>query len=224
MKRFFVLTILFYAVFTTFISYRVSKAYFASMAISTTNTFTAAAQFPTGTPPATTSGTVVINEIMWTGSQGNSADEWIELRNMTNNTIDLSNWKVDNLGTGTPGTVTIPVGKSIAPGGFFVISNDTEAGSIMSVTPDLITNLSLSNNGELLVLKDSSNTIIDSANRDGDWYAGEDPTGQQPKKSMERNNTPGDGTIAGNWHTASSQTNIDAGNDELATPKAANGL
>lgn len=158
------------------------------------------------------------------GSQGNSADEWIELRNMTNNTIDISNWVVQGLGTGTPGNIAIPSGKSIPPNGFFVISNDTEATSVMSVTPDHVVGISLLNPGELLILRDSGNNIIDSANRTDDWYAGEDPSGQNPKKSMERNLTPGDGTVTGSWHTTTTQVNIDAGKGELATPKAANSL
>ena len=33
---------------------------------------------------------VVINEVMWMGSSSHTADEWIELRNMTSHDIDFS--------------------------------------------------------------------------------------------------------------------------------------
>jgi hypothetical protein len=36
--------------------------------------------------------TVVINELLWMGSSTSSADEWIELRNLTDQAVDLSNW------------------------------------------------------------------------------------------------------------------------------------
>jgi len=48
---------------------------------------------------ATNNGDVVINEIMWMGSVGNSNDEWIELRNMTDADINLSGWKIDGAGS-----------------------------------------------------------------------------------------------------------------------------
>jgi hypothetical protein len=206
-----------------FISYRVTHALFSDTAQSTDNTFSAASIFPGS------SGSVVINEIMWMGSQGNSADEWIELRNMTSSTIDLSNWTVVNLGTGAGGTITIPSGKSIGPNGFFIISNDDndpQSTSIMSVSPDHFdSSVSLLNPGEQLILKHSNTTTIDTADNDGGgWFAGEDPPGQDPKKSMARKDPPGDGTIADNWFTSTTSANLDPTASESATPKAANSL
>ena len=182
----------------------------------------------TPTPTGINPGDVVINEIMWMGSQGNSADEWVELRNMTSSAIDLSNWTVVNLGTGIRGTITIPSGKSIGPNGFFVISNDSndpQSTSMMSVSPDHFdSGVSLLNPGEQLILKHSNTTTVDTANINDDWFAGEDPPGQNPKKSMERNSTPGDGTVSGSWHTATTQANLDPTRRESATPKPANNL
>jgi len=199
---------------------KVSRSFFSDTETQTNNTISTATSF--GPNP----GDVVINEIMWMGSQGNSADEWIELRNMTNRTIDLSNWVVVNLGEGggPNANITIPSGKSIGPYGFFLISNDPKGTSIINIDPDFQTSsVSLQNNGEQLILKNSSGTVMDTANGStGDWLAGEDPAGQNPKKSMERNSIPGNGIVAGSWHTASMQVNLDLTAAELATPRAAN--
>ncbi len=214
------------------IAFPVTLAFPTDTEKSVNNKFTASEVFSlniTITPTPTTSesqiknGDVVINEIMWMGSQNNSNDEWIELRNMTNNTIDLSNWTVVNLGTGVGGTITITSGKNIEPYGFFIISdsdNDPQSDSIISIIPDFVANISLLNTGEQLTLRDSSNNIIDTANINGDWFAGSD----NPEKSMSRNNVPGDGTVSTSWYTASTSANLDSGVVELATPRAANGL
>ncbi len=203
-----------------------SYAFFSDSASSLNNTFTAASVFPTPTPTPTPSptptpgaGDVVINELMWMGSQGNSADEWVELRNMTGSVIDISGWTLTDVGPGV-NDITIPTGKTIPANGFFIISNDTEAGSVMSVTPDYVVNLSMNNNGEQLILMNSAAVTIDTADNNGsDWFAGLNST---PKKSMERKSPPGDGTISSNWHTATTTVNLDVGATESATPKTTN--
>ena len=185
---------------------------------STGNVFTAAESF--GPSP----GDVVINEIMWMGTQGDAADEWVELRNMTASTIDLSNWVVDNLGSGVTNDIVIPAGKSIVANGFFMIANDTKATGNHNVDPDLVVNVSLLNPSEQLRLRTSAGgTVIDTADNDANgWFAGVDPGGQNPERSMERNDVLGDGTVAANWHSATVAVNMDAGERELATPKSAN--
>lgn len=194
-----------------------SFAYFSDTATSANNVFTTG-QF------APNPGDIVINEIMWMGTQGDAADEWIELRNMTGNTINLSNWVVDNLGSGVTNNIVIPSGKNIAPNGFFLIANDTKETGNHNIDPDLVVNVSLQNPGEQLRLRTSAGgTIIDTADNDsGGWFAGVDPGGQNPERSMERNDVPGDGTVVSNWHSATAQVNMDPGARELATPKSAN--
>lgn len=199
------------------ISYQVTYALFSDSASSTDNTFTAASEFPI-TFPSIQPGDVVINEIMWMGSQGNAADEWIELRNMTGNVIDLSGWLITDLGPGGA-DVTIATPSSIAANGFFLIANDDEDDSIIGVAPDMVVNISLANPGEQLILRDVGGTVIDTADiAGGGWFAGTD----NPERSMERNAVPGDGTVAGSWHSASSSANLDLGASESATPRAPN--
>lgn len=184
-------------------------------ATSTDNTFSASTVFPGA------AGSVVINEIMWSGSSMGSDDEWIELRNMTSSVIDLSNWVVEKLGTAPSPNITIPSGNSIGPNGFFLISNDPKSSSIFDIDPDYQTaSVSLDNDGEQLVLKNNTSAIVDTANGLVAWYAG---SNSAPRKSMERNSTPGDGTLIANWHTASTQANLDIAATESATPKSTNG-
>lgn len=209
-------------VFFAFMSFRFTKAFLSDSAVSANNTFSAAEVFPTPTPtPTPGPGDVVINEILWMGSSLNASDEWIELRNMTSNTIDLSNWVVDNLGSGVTNNIVIPAGKNISSNGFFLIANDPKETSRINVDPDHQVNISLQNTpGEQLILRSSAGgTIIDTADNDGgSWFAGED----NPEKSMERNAVPGDGTVSSNWHTASSAANLDPDIVDLATPKTTN--
>ena len=55
---------------------------------------------------------VVINELMWMGSTVSSSDEWIELRNNTNQAIDLTGWLITNAASGSD-DLTIPLGSII---------------------------------------------------------------------------------------------------------------
>jgi len=142
-------------------------------------------------------GDVVINEIMWMGSASSTADEWLELRNMTSESIDLTNWTIENGGIGTPGVITLS--GAIGPNGFFLISRQTAAVSAMAniITVDQIATLSFANDGEVLTLRNNSSSTIDQTPL-GAWPAGVNAT---VKQSMERNNVPGDGTQASSWHT-----------------------
>ena len=147
-------------------------------------------------------GDVVINEVMWMGSTVSSThDEWIELRNMTDQEIDIAQWTVDNGRAGGNSLVMTPSSKVIPANGYLIIADspETSANSALNVPVDVVNaSISLANedNGNL-VLRDKYGNVIDEA-KDDTWPAGEN--GEQ-KKSMERNDTPGDGTLAGSWHT-----------------------
>lgn len=151
---------------------------------------------------------IVINELMWMGSAaGDSNDEWIELRNMTSNTIDLSNWKVTKVASSGSGVeslmLTIPAGKSIGPNGYFLISNYDKATSAINVDPDRVdSGVTLGNSYLKIRLyrgawSDPTN-LIDTAGNGGVPLAGSNGASKQ---SMSRNSTPDDGTAAGNWYT-----------------------
>ena len=181
---------------------------------------------------AVSAGDVVINEIMWAGSVLSSADEFIELRNTTDNPINLSGWQLTKYSK-VSGVykknlmITVPNGKSIPANGYFLIANYTwyNVNSILNVEPDLVaTTVALANTKLQIKLYDgdweNGANLIDVAD-DG---VGEPVAGDNAdvKKSMERNNVPSDGTQTENWHTCSQAVNFDQGTNDCGTPKKQN--
>ncbi len=173
-----------------------------------------------------TPGDVVINEVMWMGSTASSADEWIELKNMTGNAVPLGGWKLEKTSAGG-GTITIPAGKSIPAHGYFLIANygKSHVNSALNIEGDYIVNLSLNNtNNGTIVLKTGEDVVVDSALATTTWPAGNNGT---LKQSMERNDIPGDGLLVTSWHAcvsgaANGAPYWDAAGNNFGTPKAAN--
>lgn len=171
--------------------------------------------------------TVVINELMWMGSSVSSADEWLELRNLTDQPVDLSGWQLTKKSSGAEvAMLTIPSGAAIPAGGYFLISNyaETNANSALGVAPNVVTtDVALSNSALQIKLYDAAHVLIDTADDGvGNPLAGKLDTTAKQYASMERNPTPGDGTLPQNWHTASRSVGFDEGKTELGTPGSAN--
>jgi len=152
---------------------------------------------------------VIINEIMWPGSSEGGSDEWIELYNRTTREIKLKNWEIAGAGSGGD-SIILPAGATISPGGYYLIANyaDNDSDSALGVTVDFVTTtLDLSDGGEDLQLIDAFENVIDRAGTSTGWLAGdieekiEGEEGTGKWRSMERGNTPGNGTGAGDWHT-----------------------
>lgn len=205
-------------------------SFYSDTETSINNTFSAAESF--GPEP----GDVVINELMWMGSTKGASDEWIELRNTTGSTIDISGWQVTKWVTsGTDHEelmLTVPGSSSIPANGFFLIAQfpSGDPGSALNVGPNVTTPSVVLNNTDLQIRLfvsnwDSGGTLIDTAGNKSAPLKGEHQTGQ-PKKfySMERNATPSDGTIASSWHTATASIGFDSGEDveNRGTPKSTN--
>ena len=174
-------------------------------------------------------GDVVINEIMWMGSNAVSdVDEWVELKNTTGDAIDLAGWTIERVGSGAS-EITIVSG-IIPAGGYFLVGHYESASSAVSdsITIDVvIPGISLNNDGEVLTLKDSYSNVIDTT-PSGVWQEGNNndtPVGQ--RNSMERNDEPGAGTSWGDWHTCldagcRTTTFWDVEGDDYGTPGATN--
>ncbi|MBI4092331.1 MAG: lamin tail domain-containing protein [Candidatus Kerfeldbacteria bacterium] len=170
--------------------------------------------------------TVVINELLWMGSPASSADEWIELRNTTDNVVDLSGWKLTRRSSGLEVTmVTIPSGKSVEPRGFFLISNfaASSTSTQLNVEPDVVdTAVSLLNSGLEVKLYDGGGVLVDVADDGvGTPLAGKLTSGQM-YASMARNGIPGDGTKSERWHTSTTSVNLRPDSPVLGTPRAVN--
>jgi hypothetical protein len=54
--------------------------------------FIAFVLFALAAPLSAQAGPVVISELMWPGSTASTADEWIELYNSSDATVDLAGW------------------------------------------------------------------------------------------------------------------------------------
>jgi hypothetical protein len=175
---------------------------------------------------ATTTPPVILNELQWMGSSASTADEWIELRNTTEQSIDLSGWKLTKHSSGQQvPMLQIPAGTSIAAQGFVVISNyGVGAKSILQVSPTIInTDVALANSDLRIELLDAAGNVVDVAGTgDGNPPAGINTTADHILASMERNSEPGDGAQISNWHSATASTNLLPSATERATPGAQN--
>ncbi|PIY69196.1 signal peptidase I [Candidatus Roizmanbacteria bacterium CG_4_10_14_0_8_um_filter_39_9] len=186
-----------------------------------------------------TAGDIVINELMWMGTSVSTADEWIELRNMTDRTIDLSGFKIQKYnGTTYADMVTLP-SSSVAPHSYFLITNYAPgtAGSQLksSVTADLVTTSVALAAGHLqLQLTDPLSNVLDTA-----WdYTYDLSTGEGEGLydaidlkyySMERTSVPGIGMDPLNWYScidSASRTEFfttgTVGSDVRGTPRTEN--
>jgi hypothetical protein len=209
-----------------------TKYYFAIRTADEAPNWSGFSNFPDGTTqsgPAINPGDLVINELMWMGTSTGSADEFLEIRNLTNREITLDGLKLTKLSGGVETDMIASgafAGKKVPANGFFLITNYASESSALAVIPDLVTtSLELSNTTLEIKLYNNLD-LIDQAGdggvpfdglRDGDKYY-----------SMERTNVPGAGTDPLRWYTcideASHTTFFDAGltSDERGTPGVEN--
>ncbi|TSC89617.1 MAG: endonuclease G, mitochondrial [Parcubacteria group bacterium Gr01-1014_3] len=120
---------------------------------------------------------LVINEVAWMGSVNSTSDEWIELKNISGQEIDLSGWQVLDMGDDIKAKLT---GK-LVPGGFYLLER-TDDNSVPGVTMDQKYTGALSNVGEGLRLFNSNCDLADEAMAAPDWSAGDNSS----KRTMER--------------------------------------
>ena len=220
----------------------------STISASATTTFSVVAHKSNGTTATSTEKAVfvttqplIINEVAWAGSNTFTEDEWIEVKNMTSSTLDLSHFVItDSAGTRTiqlSGTIA-PVGDSTGTG-FLVVERNAEA---VSGVPNVLTSdfTQLSDAGEQLLLQwgdGVATTTIDStpvvATCSG-WCAGASPgsIGYSVRKgtttmnlTMEREDNSTDGILASSWQTTDAY--ISYGSDRsqsgiYGTPGAAN--
>ncbi len=119
---------------------------------------------------------VIINEVAWMGTEISSNDEWIELKNVSVEDIDLTDWSL------TIKDKTIVLAGTIKANGFFLLER-TDDESVPGISADLIYNLPLRNGGENLILKNDASEVVDQIEQATGWLAGDN----QLKLTMERN-------------------------------------
>lgn len=141
--------------------------------------------------PSVNTGKILINEIMWDGD----SEEYIELKNMTNQDITMSNWMLLNAGSSTSATKSVNISGTIPANGFFLVYDYSSyigwtartAGTELFETTALSGKLVLNDaDGEVIALQDNNNNTVDKVSlkniNSGGWYAGVDGA----KISMER--------------------------------------
>jgi hypothetical protein len=161
-------------------------------------------------------GDILINEIMWMGSLSSSSDEWIELRNMTDEDINIKNWNIYGAVSGSAGHLEIAGNVDdnyvIPAHGFYLIANKKSDHSDINnkISVDLAkTSLNFDDdyddNGQI-VLKDKTGKAIDETPvpTGKKWPAGIHGIffeGGIFHMSMQRKDIPGDGLSGSDWQT-----------------------
>ncbi|MDO8548494.1 MAG: lamin tail domain-containing protein [bacterium] len=183
---------------------------------------------PPPTPP--TPPAIVINEVQWAGDAVDSGREWIELKNLSAQSIDLSDLVI--VAT-EGGSQYIPLAGTISPLGFFIIQRDPLAplnpaanvGFDFSAILRVIPFDQLSDSGEELALVevgDWGTTTVDTTppvSACGGWCAGKTVAGSglNATLSMERIDANASGENASNWasnDTYTASANMPGGNGQ----------
>ena len=165
---------------------------------------------------------VVINEVAWGGTEASPYDEWIELFNASDETVDLAGWILAWEGVAIPlgeesgGTVVLR-SHVIEPHGFFLLERSGD-DTVVGREADLIYRGALPNSGTVLKLMNPEGVVVDTANLgcpEG-WWAG------RAGASMERiAPTAQDGRFS--WRTGVPGELLDADGTPIAgSPGAPN--
>ncbi|EKE20486.1 MAG: hypothetical protein ACD_7C00556G0005 [uncultured bacterium] len=156
------------------------------------------------------SGDVIINEVMWMGSQGKSKDQWIELKNVTEKDIHIKNWYLtykSDAGNELE-LLKIKDDRVIKSGEYYLASYYTKNNSAINETPDSsdLKNFGYKKFQIKLYADDSKKVLIDTA---GDGAQEPEEGDKDYFYSMERKNTPADGANYDNWYTCLDASSAD---------------
>lgn len=174
-----------------------------------------------GAAEASGSPEIVFNEIAWRGSSVSTADEFIELKNMTAEPVVLDGWVIYNEAK-LDEMLKIQSG-IIAPEGYFLIANNEKghifsAGvSFLDIEPALADSaVSLSNSAFKISLRDAAGKIIDIAGDGSKPFCGE-YNGEI--SSMQRIDYTQYGEFEEAWEPTKQRKNIISSVSDYATPE-----
>jgi len=136
---------------------------------------------------------VAINEIAWMGTEVSYNDEWIELYNNTNSSLNIDGWVLK----AADGTPKINLGGTVPISDFYLLER-TDDDTLPEILAEQIYTGALGNSGENLRLFDSSGNLIDQVDSSSGWFSGDNST----KQTMERINSKAPGNDASNWQTS----------------------
>ncbi len=135
-------------------------------------------------------GAVILNEIAWMGTNANSNHEWIELKNVSDNEVNISFWQL--LDKDGQIKIIFPKNSKISKNGFYLLERNEEA--VPNAKTDILYTGNLKNSDEGLRLFDIDCGLLDEVLADPDWSAGINDKGN--KRTMERN------LSNFSWHTS----------------------
>lgn len=141
---------------------------------------------------------IVINEINYHSSDDFNPEDWVELYNPLNETIDIGNWVF--LDEDDTHVFTIPENYSLNSGDFLVLCKNTEL--FTTVFPEVDNYLGdlgfgLSGGGEPIRLFDSNNELVDEVDYDDEGLWPIEPDGTGP--TLELMDPFSDNALAENW-------------------------
>jgi hypothetical protein len=114
----------------------------------------------------------------------NGTLQYLELKNLGSNSVNLTGWEIQNTKAAN-GSITLASG-TIPASGYYLISNLSEAASILQVTPDLVEPaLLLNTSSQSDIILRNATTVFDTI-QSSPWPAGDSST----PKSMERKQNP----------------------------------
>jgi hypothetical protein len=146
---------------------------------------------------------IIINEVAWMGTETSSSDEWIELKNITGEDVNMSGWQLldkDNQ------IKVIFTSEDIIPANGYYLLERTDDSTVPNILADKIYSGALSDDNETLRLFNPGCQLVDGTDL---WSAGD----KDLKKTMERDSI--------DWHTYSLE-NIDEISGLWGTPKKQN--
>lgn len=133
---------------------------------------------------------IVINEIAWMGNENSGYDEWIELKNNTENIISLDSWilKINSS--------QIYLKGQIPAHGFYLLERSDD-DSVPAQKANLIYKGGLNNSGSVLELYENEE-LIDYIDCSKGWFKGNNDT----KQTMERINLEEQSNQQTSWQTS----------------------
>lgn len=120
-----------------------------------------------GSPYSPCEETLIFSEINYNSGGDFDSDDWIELRNISETSVDISGWKFMDDSIGITHEFIIPEGRIIDPAQHWVLA---QTGSKFNTAFPLVTNyddsfnFNLGNNGEWIRMYDSSGVLTLSVN------------------------------------------------------------
>ena len=117
---------------------------------------------------------IIFNEIAWMGAQTGYSHEWIELKNLSGKTIDMSGWQILNENE----KIKFAFPQQAFFKNNFIILARASADEVLNLGADFIFTGAIRNSNEGLRLFDNNCNLIDKASGAPSWPAGDNKSKQ----------------------------------------------